>query len=364
MDNKKINIALLYGSNSTEHEISLRSATALLQNIDLNRFEVFPIGIDKQGDWRFVSMESLSEHLKKEKEIYIPEDAHLCTLYSEKSGKEKRTGFLKIKDKKYPIHVVFPMLHGSPGENGCIQGLLETLQIPYVGAGVLSSAICMDKDIAKRLVSREKLPIVPYFCTRPEVDIIDEIHGKIESRLSYPVFIKPASLGSSLGTFPIKNKEELKKLYPESAKYDSKILVEKKITGREIELAVLGSKEDFLVSVPGEIIYKKDFSFFSYDAKYSEEVTEAPIKVPAELKPKVITKLRQLTKNIFHCLECEGMARVDFFLDGGENIYFSEINTIPGCTTFSIYPALWEHEGISYKELTSRLIDLGLARKR
>ena len=364
MSNKKINIALLYGSNSTEHEISLRSATALLQNIDLTQFEVFPVGIDKKANWHFVSMGSLSKCLEKGKEIYIPKDAPLCILCSEEGERQKKVNYLKVKDKKYPIHVVFPMLHGSPGENGYIQGLLETLQVPYVGAGVLSSAICMDKDIAKRLVSKENLPIVPYFCTRPGTDNIDEIDEKIKSRLSYPVFIKPASLGSSLGIFPVKSKEELKNLYIKSAEYDDKILIEKKMLGREIELAALGSKESFLISAPGEIVYEENFSFFSYKAKYSKEVMKAPIRVPAKLEPNIIIKLKQLTKEIFRCLECEGMARIDFFLEKSGNIYFSEINTIPGFTAFSIYPALWKNEGTSYKELITNLVHLGLNRHK
>lgn len=360
---KKIRVAVLYGGRNGEHEVSQQSAKSVINNLDPERFEIIPIGIDKQGKW----LQGDSKHLEysqdgKALQLPVAPTSVLLPPHPQKSNQLKAEINPEHGQK---IDVVFPVLHGTMGEDGTVQGLFELADIPYVGCGLLSSAMGMDKDVSKRLVSAAGVPIADYlpftqgdWLKRPE-----EVKNRIENRLEYPIFVKPANTGSSVGITKVKTADELTAAINNAFLYDTKILVEKAVNAREIELAVLENPEygmDPLVSVAGEIIPHHEF--YSYEAKYLDP-DGAGLVIPAKLSEAQKAAAANMAKLIFKALDCEGMARVDLFLDkdSGELI-FNEVNTIPGFTTISMYPKLWQASGISYKELLSKLIDLAMAR--
>jgi D-alanine-D-alanine ligase len=342
-------IALLYGGRSGEHEISIRSARSI-HAVLKQTHHVFPIFIDKEGFWWRVpenpELPTNSQNLREK--VFLYPGVGQPTLFTITS--------------RLMIDIVFPVLHGTHGEDGIIQGMLEAAGIPYVGANVAASAAGMDKVIMKSLFAQSGLPIAPFlwfYRSRWQKELEKTIHA-IEKAFAYPVFVKPANLGSSVGITKAHDRDELKTALAEAAKYDGKLIVEKAIDAREIECSVLGN-EDPQASLPGEIVPKREF--YDYVAKYIEDTTE--LYVPAKLDPSQIRNVQDLSVRAFQAIGCSGMARVDLLMDRTSGIlYVNEINTIPGFTNISMYPKLWEVSGISFPQLLERLLQLGLDRFR
>jgi D-alanine-D-alanine ligase len=322
----------------------LRSAESILKSIDRNKYDVVPIGITHEGRWlsakNAVAMLPAKDQIEK-----TLSSGESITLPAEPI----RNGV---------VDVIFPVLHGTYGEDGTIQGLLELANVPYVGAGVLGSAIGMDKDVMKRLLRDAGLPVVQYWNVRKsELDAF--LHSHI-NELPYPVFVKPANLGSSVGITKVHAAEELPAALQVAAEYDRKIVIEQGVNAREIELSVLGNDEP-IASVAGEIIPSREF--YDYTAKYVDD--DSRLLIPAPLTETQVQEAQRLAVGAFRALECSGLARVDLFLDkSSERFYVNEINTLPGFTTISMYPKLWEASGIGYSELIDRLITLALERHR
>jgi D-alanine-D-alanine ligase len=353
-DNKKrLRVGILFGGRSGEHEVSLASAASVIRGLDPEKYEAVPIGITKEGHWLVGSaaQKMLPEVLKGGQRVMMtadPTDAALIPL--DRSGGGQR------------IDVVFPVMHGTYGEDGTIQGLLDLAGVPFVGAGVLGSAIGMDKDVSKRLLQVAKIPVVPWIAV-PRADWErnpKEIREAVEKKFKYPVFVKPATLGSSVGMTKVHSREELAAALNLASEFAMKILVEKCIVGREIEVSVLGN-HDPKASIPGEIVPHREF--YDYTAKYLEEGSR--ILIPAKLKPAQVKTIQKYAVEAFRALELTGMARVDFFLEKkGGRIYLNEVNTIPGFTSISMYPKMWEASGIPFRKLIDRLIELALEMHR
>jgi D-alanine-D-alanine ligase len=349
-EHKKLRVGVLFGGRSGEHEVSLASAASILRGLDPQKYEAVPIGISKEGHWLVgaSAQKMLPEVLKSGERVVMsadPTDSALISLNGGHSGAQK-------------LDVVFPVIHGTFGEDGTMQGLLELAGLPFVGAGVLGSAIGMDKDVAKKLLQVAGIPVVPWIAVlradwerNPK-----QIQRAIEKKFKYPVFVKPATLGSSVGMTKVHSRAELAPALNLAAEFAMKIMVEKAVTAREIEISVLGN-HDPKASVPGEIVPHREF--YDYTAKYLEDGTQ--LLIPAKLKKSEIKKLQTLAVTAFKALELSGMARVDFFVEKrGGKIYLNEVNTIPGFTSISMYPKLWEANGIPFRELVSKLIDLAL----
>ncbi len=361
----KVRVAVLYGGRSGEHEVSLRSAMNVIKNLDRTRYEVIPIGIDKQGAWYLG--EDIN-HLSLDEPLRLTNDREKMLFTPDLIGKpplENITAQLKKSESLFDV--VFPVIHGVLCEDGTVQGFLELADVPYVGCGVLSSAIGMDKDVSKRLIANAGLLVPPYL-------VIKQGHWRnnpekflnlVNTKLTYPVFVKPANTGSSVGVHRVKNARELPAAIADAFRYDTKILVEQGIDATELELSVLESKEygaEPIVSVIGEIRPQNGHEFYSYESKYLDE-DGAELIIPAPITDAVRDEIQALAKVIFAVLECEGMARVDLFLEKKTNrIYFNEINTIPGFTAISMYPKLLAVSGISYSELLTHLVELAIAR--
>ncbi len=360
--NRKIRVGILFGGKSAEHEVSLQSAQNVLDAIDREKYEPVMIGIDKQGKWHLDdgSMKLLNPH--DPKLITLQGSGHGLALVPGETETSRQmvslAGSLPAGAETIgAVDVVFPILHGPFGEDGTVQGMLRMANIPFVGAGVLGSAVGMDKDVMKRLLRDAGLPIANFIAlTRATAKKITI--EEIAWLLGFPVFVKPANLGSSVGIHKVMNAGELQAALDDAFRFDNKVLVEEFIEGREIECAVLGNEEP-IASVPGEIIPQHEW--YSYEAKYIDE-KGALLKIPADLSEHLTLKLRTYAVDAFRELCCEGMARVDFFLRDEEEIFVNEINTIPGFTRISMYPKLWEASGISYTELIDRLIQLALQR--
>jgi D-alanine-D-alanine ligase len=351
---RKLKIGVLFGGRSAEHEVSLVSAASVIEALDKNKYEVIPIGITPQGKW--ISSSDALRLLKTGRPLdNIPEKILLPD--------PARKSLVALADgmEAASLDVIFPVLHGTFGEDGTVQGLLELADIPYVGAGVLGSAVGMDKVIAKQLFRQVGLPVTPdvWFLEKEYTKRKKKIIGEVEKRLGYPCFIKPANLGSSVGITKAKDRKGLQEAIDRALQYDRKILVEKSIEkAREIEVSVLGN-DDPIASVPGEIIPSGEF--YDYDAKYIDGKSQSVI--PAPLPKPVVKKLKEYAVRAFRAIDCAGMARVDFLVLRQRNkIFLNEINTIPGFTSISMYPKLWEASGIPYPELLDRLIELALER--
>ena len=364
---KKIRVAVLYGGRSSEHEISLLSAASVIRNLDRSRFEVVPIGIDHNGQWYRGGMTELDS--SKSKGLQLPERAGnavvLPPAVSAGSAQLIPMGGAGTVAQALSFDVVFPVMHGTNCEDGAIQGLLELSEVPYVGPGILASAVGMDKDFSKRLVQASGIQVVPSVTLKKTEWLSDReaCLRKVGAALRTPMFVKPASLGSSVGVHKVKNTSDLASALDDAFQYDLKVLVERGVNAREIEFAVLESSrpgEPPLVSVPGEIIPQHEF--YSYEAKYLDE-NGAALELPAKLSPELVRKGQEIARTVFQTLECEGMSRVDLFLDkdSGE-LYFNEINTIPGFTSISMYPKMMEASGVPYSELLTRLIELAIQR--
>jgi D-alanine-D-alanine ligase len=354
-------VAVLFGGRSAEHEISCISARAVIDALDAGRTEVIPIGITKEGRWHLLSGP-----------LPLPSESGRMPEVTDGSGQlvglagEGSSAELVVADgSREAIDVVFPVLHGPMGEDGAVQGIMELAGIPYVGAAVTASAVGMDKDVQKALFARAGLPVVPYEVVR-ESDWREDPDG-VAARaqiLGYPLFSKPATLGSSIGVMKVRSREELDGGLQEAFRYARKALLERAVSApREVECAVLGN-DDPVASVVGEII-PTGHEFYDYAAKYLD-VDGARLQIPADLKPDVAERIQRMAVSAFRAIDCAGMARVDFFVQGDGlapgTVWLNEINTIPGFTSISMYPKLWEASGLPYPELIERLLDLAVER--
>ncbi|MBM4466656.1 MAG: D-alanine--D-alanine ligase [Chloroflexi bacterium] len=349
----KLRVGVIFGGQSGEHEVSLVSAQGIMKAMDKEKYEIIPIGITKEGRW-LTSGEPMKLLQAGEQRSRGAEEQGLVPVdRRELVPGTRETGFPKVD-------VVFPVLHGPYGEDGTVQGLLELADIPYVGAGVLGSALGMDKIAMKAIFISHGLPVVEHLALKrrdwerdPEATM-----ELIEKELGYPCFIKPANLGSSVGISKVRQRGGLAPALHLAARYDRRMLAERAVNAREIECSVLGNDEP-IASLPGEIVPCREF--YDYIAKYIDDRSE--LIVPAALPPEVTRRVQELSIAAFLAVDCAGMARVDFLLDKdtGE-LYIGELNTIPGFTPISMYPKLWEASGISYSELIDRLIELALER--
>jgi D-alanine-D-alanine ligase len=383
---KKLRVGILFGGRSGEHEISLLSAASVFQAIDKNKYEVVPIGITKDGHWltaqhaeRLLTGKS-PEHprrlragdpeatpaaavLATGEAVVVPPEPHKAGAAMTAFQTPELTR--RASDRAINVDIIFPVLHGTFGEDGTIQGLLELADIAYVGAGVLGSAAGMDKDVMKALFRASGLPIVKHVAfLRSEWGAAPKkIQKLVERKLKYPVFVKPANLGSSVGISKAHDRKELGPAIEEAAKFDRKIVVEKGVGGkkhkaREIECAVLGNDQP-QASVPGEIVPSAEF--YDYSAKYLDEGSQ--LIIPAKLTKSESKKIQELAIAGFRAVDCAGLARVDFLMDPkSRKIFLNEINTMPGFTSISMYPKLWAASGVPYPELIERLIQLGIER--
>ena len=349
MKNKKIRVAVLFGGKSAEHEVSIQSAKNVVASLDKDKYETVLIGIDKKGDWHVCPPQYLLESSFGHQQT-LPTSARVSFI-TESHGNNliNVSGQENIGD----IDVVFPVLHGPYGEDGSMQGLLKLANVPFVGSGVLGSAVGMDKDVMKRLLKGAGLPVADFLVYRKNENID---FGEIEIKLGLPFFLKPANLGSSIGVSKIKNKEQFEKSLQEAFMFDTKIIVEGFIKCRELECSVLGNN-DPKASIVGEVIPTHEF--YDYDAKYFDD-NGAALKIPADIDDKKVEEVQELAIKAFKALCLDGMARIDFFLSEDGNLYVNEANTIPGFTDISMYPKLWEASGIPQQELIEKLIDLAI----
>lgn len=358
---RKLRVAVLFGGRSAEHEISLLSARNVVQALDRDRFDPMLVGIDKIGRWLLQEEAVLLAAARDPRLAKLAQDTSSVSLLAH-PGEQGEAALTVAGGAQEAIDVVFPVLHGPMGEDGCIQGLLELAGVPYVGSGVLGSSVGMDKDVMKRLLAQADIPIVPYETVRIG-DWTRRREAVLErcSALKVPLFVKPANLGSSVGVTKVKDHAELGAAIDLAFEYDTKVVVEQGIEGvREIECSVLGD-EDPIASVPGEIVVDHPDGFYSYAAKYIDE-HGATTRIPADLTTAEASAVQLLALRTFRTLEASGLSRIDFFMDKHRSLYVNEINTLPGFTSISMYPKLWEASGIPPRELVSRLIDLALAR--
>ncbi|MBU3176910.1 D-alanine--D-alanine ligase [Clostridium estertheticum] len=339
----KKKVAILFGGQSTEHEVSRASATSVLKNIDQTKYDIYPIGITKDGLWfQYTGKVENIENGEWETDEYFKMPEGQKILFNKE------------------VDVVFPVLHGSFGEDGTIQGMCKLYNIPCVGPGVMSSAICMDKIYTKYLLEKFNVKQADYVVINASeyVKDKDNLIARIEKELGYPVFIKPANGGSSVGITKAHDQKELIAGVIDALKYDRKILVEQAINAREIEVGVMGN-DDPKAAIPGEVIPAKEF--YDYEAKYKNE--ESKLLIPAALNEAKLQSVKDEAIKIYKILDCAGMARVDFLVDKEtEDIYLNEVNTIPGFTKISMYPKMWQATGKTYVELIDELIELAIER--
>ena len=349
----KLRVGLLFGGRSVEHEVSVVSATSVLQALDPSRYEVTLIGVDQDGRWHLGSGgQLLSDVPDAPEEVLLPARPGEATLVPSEESPEATARSLDV---------ILPLIHGKGGEDGALQGLLELADVPYVGSGVLSSAMQMDKDVAKRLLRDAGLPVAPWIVRRAhelEGAGLDETIAESEQTLGWPVFVKPANSGSSVGISPANGAGELTTAIRDALRYDRKILIEKGLDPREIEVAVLGNEHPE-ASLPGEI--RCTSAFYDYESKYHDDATE--LVIPAELDEATTARLREMAVAAYRALDAEGLARVDFIIDRATgDIYVNELNSLPGFTDGSMYPKMWEATGLSYPVLLDRLIELAMER--
>jgi D-alanine-D-alanine ligase len=355
--NRKLKIGVVFGGRSGEHEVSLVSATSVMQALDRGKYDVIPIGITPEGRWvsspealRMLKEKAGMEH--EPERFLVPEPTRRSLVPADAPGAAGEG-----------VDVIFPLIHGTYGEDGTLQGLLELADLPYVGAGVLGSALGMDKIAQKLVCAKAGIPVARYvwfpsseYERNPRAAV-----RRVERALTYPLFVKPANTGSSVGITKAHTRAELLEGIAQAARYDRRVIVEQGIrNAREIECAVLGNDEP-VVSVPGEILPSNEF--YDYDAKYVDGKSQAII--PARLPRAVTARLQKLARLAYTATDCAGMARADFFVTrGGQRVVFNELNTLPGFTSISMYPKLWEASGLAYGALLDRLIELALERHR
>ncbi len=349
----KLRVGLLFGGRSVEHEVSISSATSILKALDPTRYEITLVAVDPEGRWHLGTPALPPEATASGREVplpAVPGESALVGAGGEAVGAAGQ------------LDVVFPIVHGTGGEDGCLQGLLQLADVPYVGAGVLGSAVQMDKEVSKRLLRAAGLPVIPWrtVLAHELVEDPERPARRALDALGLPLFVKPACLGSSVGISKVKTEAALVPALREGARYDSKLLVERAVDGREIEVAILGLRPPE-ASVPGEIRTQREF--YDYEAKYVDEDTE--LVVPAPLSEEETATVRQIALAAFEALEGEGLGRADFLLERGTGQFFvNEVNSLPGFTEASMFPRLWQASGLSYPALLDRLIELALERHR
>jgi D-alanine-D-alanine ligase len=354
---KKIRVGVIFGGRSGEHEVSLRSAESIINALDKSRYEVVPIGISKEGRWL----------ISRDAAALLPQAVMSSESQQQVAiiGDPTAQGLMHLSQNgempnREPLDVVFPVLHGTYGEDGTIQGLLEMAGVPYVGCGVLASATGMDKVVMKQLFERAGLTVTPYcwFLRSQWEESPKKILKKISRSLGFPVFVKPANLGSSVGISKARDKEELREAIKDAARYDRRIIVERAVRGREIEISVLGNEQP-IASLPGEVI--SGHEFYDYEDKYIDNVSKTI--TPAILPRKIIERIQRDALIAFQAIDGSGLARVDFFVERKtRRVIINELNTMPGFTSISMYAKMWESSGISYSELIDRLIQLAFER--
>jgi len=345
---KRLRVGVMFGGRSAEHEVSVVSAQAVMAALDQSRFQPVPIGVTKQGTWLTpAETERALTAIRSEKFRALEEPLGEGILH--------RTQALAAFRR---IDVVFPLIHGTNGEDGTLQGFLELADIPYVGAGVAASAVGMDKALQKDIFRQHGFPVpddVVVLASRWLANPM-AVSREVEAAIPYPSFVKPANSGSSIGTSKARSREDLEASLEEAFRYDRKALVEAAVEGRQVEVAVLGNDEPVATEV-GEVTFAGEF--YDYHAKYEDPSTQ--LHIPADIPPQVAEQAREMAIAAYKAIDCAGLARVDFFL-APQGLYLNEVNTIPGFTPMSMYAKLWEHAGLSYSELVSRLIELALAR--
>lgn len=349
----KISVALIFGGKSSEHEVSINSAKNIAAAIDKTKFNLVTIGISKEGSWYFTT--ALNKIAALKDDSIDTENFHPISF-----DMQGACGKLINKKTQKPIDIdiVFPIIHGTFGEDGCLQGFFKMLNIPFVGCSVLSSAAGMDKDIMKQIFSHAKVPNAPFLLLRPWQNLKFK---DIVDRLGLPFFIKPANAGSSVGVHKIKNESEFSTQLSDSFTYDTKVIAEKFIRGKEIEISVLGLNHTPEVSEPGEI--RPTHEFYTYEAKYLDQ-NGAQTIIPATISDKAKAQVKQLAKAAYTAINATGFARMDFFVTENDEVFINEINTLPGFTNISMYPKMWEASGLSYSSLITKLIELGLEQHR
>lgn len=346
----KKTVALIFGGKSAEHEVSLRSAKNIADALDKEKFTPILIGISKEGSWYRFSDQAIFDSTTKIIDHALPSGAESVALIALKG----QPVIYSLKDhSKTTLDIAFPILHGTMGEDGTIQGLFKMVQVPFVGCGVWSSASGMDKEIMKRILSEAQIPSARYLLLTPEKK---SSYDEVVAKLGTPFFIKPANAGSSVGVHKIKSETDFSKGLADAFQFDTKVLAEEFIKGRELECSVMGLNEAPFASLPGEVIPQHEF--YSYEAKYIDE-NGALLKIPAELPKEALEKLQSIAKKTYQVMGCDGLTRVDFFLQANGDFYVNEINTLPGFTKISMYPKMWEATGLSYKDLISKLIQFG-----
>jgi D-alanine-D-alanine ligase len=362
---KKIRVGIVFGGRSGEHEVSLASAASVMANLDSEKYEAVPIGITKEGSWLLGTnpqqwlaagdggeKSGLEEPGERTKAVTLTGDPRLRRLIPVQEGEQLGS--------QGAVDVIFPVMHGTYGEDGALQGLLEMANVPYVGCGVLGSALGMDKEKMKMLFASVDLPIVDYLVYRRSAweRAPEPILDAIEERLGYPCFVKPVNLGSSVGVNKAHNREELARAINEAAEFDRKVIIERGIDCRELECSVLGNDEP-LASVVGEVVSSNEF--YDYRAKYIDGKSQ--VVIPADIPQAAAEEVRRQSVQAFAALDLSGLARVDFFLERETGqVYLNEVNTMPGFTAISMYPKLWEASGLPYKQLIDRLIELATER--
>lgn len=350
----KTKLVLFFGGRSAEHEVSVVSARNIARALSAEKFELSFVGIRDNGDWVLLKKPLIPDALKRVEELPAA-DVDPVSLGCE--GGRPHLFFTRGAEKR-PVDVAFPVLHGTYGEDGSIQGLFRVMRLPFVGCGVTASAVGMDKDFLKRLLNEAGIPNAPsVLITAKSNPGFDEL----ERRLGLPFFIKPANAGSSVGVHKIKSRADFERGLTDAFQYDRKILAEKFMQGREIEISAFGPTEDCRVSLPGEVITRHEF--YSYESKYLDP-DGAAFKIPVELKAEELATLQRLARETYRVLGCEGMARVDFFMTGPNEFHVNEINTLPGFTAISMYPKMWEASGWAYGDLIQALIDDALAKAK
>ncbi|MCZ0933742.1 MAG: D-alanine--D-alanine ligase [Gemmatimonadetes bacterium] len=378
MAEPRLRVGVLFGGESPEHEVSLRSAKNVIEAIDRERCDIVLIGIDRRGRWHLADESRFLRHASDPRRIRLPDAPVRLALTPGRRprivpvashdprgpGEGEGAGEGRLEPAELPeLDVIFPVLHGPFGEDGTVQGLLRLAHFPFVGPGVLGSAVCMDKDVAKRLLRDAGVPVAPFITvlSRREAPSWDEAVAALDA----PIFVKPANMGSSVGVSKVETDPDYRRALDEAFSFDTKVLLERTIRGREIELSVLGNEAPE-ASVPGEIA--PTHAFYSYEAKYLDQ-GGADLLIPADLDAETTARAREIAVRAFRVLCCEGMARVDLFLATeacgplpAGSLVVNEINTLPGFTRISMYPKLWEASGVSYPELIDRLLRLAIER--
>ncbi|WP_462412647.1 D-alanine--D-alanine ligase [Neobacillus sp. Marseille-QA0830] len=343
----KTKLGLLYGGKSAEHKVSLQTALAVIKALDLEKFDIHPIYINEEGQW--IKGPQLKEPAETVKQLEFSADNQTAPAALAPAL------FQRDQQNDASLDVIFPLLHGPNGEDGTVQGLLELLNLPYVGNGVLASAAGMDKVIMKNIFAQAGLAQVDYVAfLRSEWEKAKEAaYAKVEEELGYPCFVKPANLGSSVGISKCRNRQELETAFAEAFQFDRKIIIEEGVVAREIEVGVLGNDEPEC-SVAGEIVPKKDF--YDYKAKYEDG--ETALIIPADITEDEYYQIKDMAIRAFKALDCSGLVRADFFLTKDGKALINEVNTMPGFTPFSMFPLLWKHTGVEYPQLIERLVRL------